>query len=122
MVIQSLRQAALTADTAAASSIGVEHVHAGYTLARSAKRAYLLAKLSEHHKVIYETVRAGSELRSGELRRRYLQHGERANLRRAAPRTFSLYVKHLVEGNLLVQRQALGIKGNVRTFRLAERD
>lgn len=117
--IQTLRQAALAAETTGVPAIQAGHVSASHTFALSVKHKYLLDKLSEHHRSIYEIVKASTEIRSAELRGEYVRRCAVQIRRPVSPRTFSLYVKQLVAAGLLHQRRALGIKGNARIFRLA---
>lgn len=82
------------------------------------KKKYLLKKLSAHHRLLHRIVEESREIPSGELWAAYLQGCQTAAMQPAASRTFSLYLKTLVDLELLVCRSALGIKGNVRIFQV----
>jgi len=117
IAIQTLKHAASYADVYASEHIQRDHVKTGLTIARNAKKKYLLQKLSDHHQMIYGIIQDFGEIRSGELWKEYLHRSKEAGMPAAAPRTFSLYVKRLEELNLITGTRALGIKGNVRIFR-----
>lgn len=116
VAIQTLKHAANYADVFASSRIQNEHVKSGLTIARNAKKKYVLQKLSDHHQLVYGIIQDFGEIRSGELWKEYQLRCKQADLQAAAHRTFSLYVKRLEELNLIFSTRALGIKGNVRVF------
>lgn len=118
VAIQTLKHAANYAEVFASERIQLEHIRGGLGIARNARKKYMLAKLPDHHQLIYGIIQDYGETRSGELWKEYQQRCTQAGLAVAAPRTFSLYVKRLEELNLVIGTRALGIKGNVRIFRV----
>ena len=120
MAVQALRTAASYADVVSSDRVRVEHVRRGFALARGEKRKYTLTKLSDHHQMIYGIIQEMSEIHSGDLWREYLLRCKHAQLRPAASRTFSLYLKRLEKLKLIFARRALGIRGNVRIFSVAQ--
>lgn len=118
IAIQTLKHAANYADVYASNSIQQHHVKSGVTIARNAKKKYVLQKLSEHHQLIYGIVQDFGEIRSGELWTEYLRRCKQAGMQAAAPRTFSLYLKRLEDLQIVTSSRALGVKGNVRVFRV----
>ncbi|MDA2912525.1 AAA family ATPase [Acidobacteriia bacterium AH_259_A11_L15] len=118
IAIQTLRHAASYADVYAGDRIQADHVKSGHSIARNAKKKYVLGKLSDHHQLIYGIIQDFGEVRSGELWKEYLLRCKQAGMPSAAPRTFSLYIKKLEEVDLVTSARALGIKGNVRVFRV----
>lgn len=117
IAIRALKHAANYADVFASDRIMQDHIKSGLSMARTAKKKYLLSKLSDHHQLIYGIVQDFGEIRSGELWKEYLQRCKKAGMASAAPRTFSLYIRRLEELTLIISTRALGIKGNVRIFR-----
>lgn len=117
VAIQTLKHAANYADVFASERIQQDHIKSGLSIARNAKKKYLLQKLSDQHQLIYGIIQDFGEIRSGELWKEYLRRCKQAGIAAAASRTFSLYVRKLEELNLIMSTRALGIKGNVRIFR-----
>lgn len=120
VAIQTLKHAANYADVFASDRIQQDHIKSGLSIARNAKKKYVLQKLSDHHQLIYGIIQDFGEIRSGELWKEYLHRCKDAGMAGAAARTFSLYVKRLEDLGLVVSTRALGIKGNVRVFRLKQ--
>lgn len=118
VALQTLRHAATTAEAAAGERIETANIKPAYQTAVETKQRYLLAKLGEHHGLIHRIIRDRGEIASGELWAEYLNRCRRTKMAPAAPRTFSLYVKRLLEANLVSHRRAVGVKGNVRVFRI----
>jgi Cdc6-like AAA superfamily ATPase len=116
VALRTLQHAIVAAEAAGARQLLPEHVRAGQREAREAKNRYVLAKLGEHHTLIYGIIQDGREVESGDLWREYRLRCRRARMRPAAPRTFSLYLRRLIDWNLLVHRRKLGVKGNIRVF------
>lgn len=116
IAIHTLKHAANYAEVFASDHIQLDHVKGGLHLARNAKKKYVLAKLSDHHQLLYSIIQDFGEIRSGELWKEYLQRCKQVGLEAAAQRTFSLYLQRLEELELIISTRALGIKGNVRIF------
>lgn len=118
VAIQTLKHAAGYAEVFASDRIHEEHIKGGLSIARNAKKKYVLAKLSEHHQLIYGIIQDLGEIRSGELWKEYVRRCKKVQMRFAASRTFSLYLRRLEDLGLVIGTRALGIKGNVRIFRI----
>ena len=116
--LQTLRSAAVAAEMVGAKRILAQHVRTGHDGAVEAKNRYLLAKLGDHHVLIYRIVEDRRQIQSGELWKEYVNRCRQLGVRPAASRTFSQYVKCLVEAHLIVRRRVLGARGNVWTFRV----
>jgi len=117
IAIRALRNAALNAEADGSSSIGMEHVLAGQTSASDFRKETLLAKLSSHHRLLYELVRQRSEINSGELWEAYLERCRAENKPAIALRTFSEYMNRLIELELVRWDRAL-VRGKVRVFKV----
>ena len=120
IAIQALCHAAFEADRQKSDRIKSTHFRKVQNQARDVKKKYLLEKLSEHHKLIHGIIREKGEIQSGPLWKEYLERCRKAELKAAASRTFTLYVKQLAEVDLVNYKRALGIKGNVRIFSVGE--
>lgn len=118
VAIQGLRNAANFAEVYASSTIQADHIRSGLSIARSAKKKYMLKRLSEHHQLIYGIIQDFGEIRSGELWAEYKARCKKASFPQAAPRTFSLYLRKLEDLGLIIGNRAFGIRGNVRIFRI----
>ncbi|MGH7771423.1 MAG: Cdc6/Cdc18 family protein [Candidatus Binatia bacterium] len=118
VAIQTLKHAASYADVYSSEHIQLDHVKSGLSIARNAKKKYVLQKLSDHHQLIHGIIQDTQEIRSGELWKEYVRRCKKASMQAAAPRTFSLYLKRLEDLKIVTSSRALGIKGNVRIFRI----
>jgi len=116
--IQTLRHAALDAEQHQAPDIALQHLAKRNRAESDLKRKYLLAKLTDHHKLLYKFIQEQPGIMSGQLRKSYLMSCRQSRAQPVASRTFCLYLKTLSELGLIVYRRAVGVKGNVRTFRV----
>jgi len=116
IAIRVLRNAALKAEADGSSSIDMKHVLAGEISAGDLRKETLLAKLSSHHRLLYELVRQRGEINSGELWDAYLDHCRAENKPTIALRTYSEYMNKLIELDLVRWDRAL-VRGKVRTFK-----
>lgn len=117
IAIRALRNAALNAEADGSPSIGMKHIMAGQTSARDFRKEVLLAKLSSHHRLLYDLVKQGGEINSGELWEAYLAESRRLGRPAIALRTFSEYMNRLIELELVRWDRAL-VRGKVRVFRV----
>jgi cell division control protein 6 len=118
--LQMLRHAIVAAEAAGAKCVLPQHVRAGHTPTQQEQHQFLAAKLGEHCGLIYRIIHEQGEVQSGGLWQEYRRRCRRARLRPAAARTFSLYLKRLIDSGLVVQRRVLGVRGNVRTLRVRD--
>jgi len=95
----------------------MKHIMAGQTSARDFRKEVLLAKLSSHHRLLYDLVKQGGEINSGELWEAYLAESRRLGRPAIALRTFSEYMNRLIELELVRWDRAL-VRGKVRVFRV----
>jgi Cdc6-like AAA superfamily ATPase len=118
--LQMLRHAIVAAEAAGAKCVLPQHVRAGHTPTQQEQNQFLAAKLGEHCGLIYRIIHEQGELLSGGLWQEYRRRCCRARLRPAAARTFSLYLRRLIDSGLVVQRRVLGVKGNIRALRVRD--
>jgi len=116
IAIRVLRNAALNAEAGGSSSIEMKHILAGEISAGDLRKKTLLAKLSSHHRLLYELVSQRGEINSGELWEAYLERCKAENKPAIALRTFSEYMNRLIELDLVRWDRAL-VRGKVRVFK-----
>ncbi len=117
--IQTLKNAAYLADQEISPRITSVHVQKGHNSAKSIKKHYLLNKLTEHHRLLYEIIKENQEILSGQLWRAYLKRCKALKLKPIAQRTYSEYLRKLIASEIIIAKRAL-VKGKVRKFRIAE--
>jgi Cdc6-like AAA superfamily ATPase len=118
IAIQTLRRAALSAETKNKSRISEEDVEKGYEEVKDIKKKYLLEKLGLHHRLIYEAVKNNPEITSTNLYELYKKEAVRQGLEPKSSRTINNYLDKLIElGHLRTDRAKT--RGNVRLFVLA---
>jgi hypothetical protein len=78
VAIQILRHAANYADVFTSERIEQNHISSGRSIARNAKKKYVLRKPSDHHQLIYGTIQDLAATRSGELWKEYLHRRKQA--------------------------------------------
>ncbi len=83
--------------------------------AREIRKGALLARLSSHHRLLYDLVRQRGEVNPGELWEAYLAESSRLARPAIALRTFSEYMNRLIELELVQWDRAL-VRGKVRVF------
>lgn len=115
IAIRTLRNAALNAEADGSPSIGMKHVLAGHTSARDFRKEAFLARLSSHHRLLYDLVKQRGEINSGDLWKEYLAESARLGRPAIALRTFSEYMNRLIELELVLWDRAL-VRGKVRVF------
>jgi len=120
VAIQTLRNAAESAERAGREIIKPSDLVAGWHDTQQIKTSQILARLTEDHRILYRAVRKHNRMLSTELRQAYVQYCSRVNRNPIAVRTFSAYVNRLVRLGLLSCERAR-VKGNVRLLRPAER-
>lgn len=116
VAIQTVRNAAQFAEDSGSKVIGKEDVKKGWNSAKDLKRTYLLRKLTEHHKLLYQIVRDRKQILSGQLWLTYLKECRQLHRKPIAPRTFFAYMNKLCELDVITAERAR-VRGNVRLFR-----
>ena len=116
LAIRLLRDAAHLAAHEGTTRIESEHVK---TSARSVWRnrpAQKLAKLSEHHRLLYKLTPQKDTIASDLLRRAYLNSCQAQQVEPIAQRTHTKYLRAMINAKLLHEMPAPG-KGNLRLLR-----
>jgi cell division control protein 6 len=115
IAVQTLKNAAYLAEREGQEAIGEQHVHRAWHSAKEVNKTYLLRKLTDHHRLLYDLIEKNPGILSGDLWRLYLKT---CNARKIAPiavRTYSDYCNNLAELGL-VQAKRAAIQGKVREF------
>jgi Cdc6-like AAA superfamily ATPase len=115
VAIQSLRNAASIAERSNKSRISEEDVNRGYEEVKEIKRKYYLERLTPHHKVLLDIVRKHPQISSENFYNVYKLECKKLLLNSKSSRTFSNYVKELIELGYLRSERAK-VRGNVRIF------
>ncbi|MEM2210255.1 MAG: hypothetical protein QXK35_00385 [Nitrososphaerales archaeon] len=90
-----------------------------YEEVKEIKNKYMLEKLGEHHKLIYEIVKKNPGIISSDFYESYKKEAIKKGLNPQSSRTFNNYISELIKlGYLRVDRAK--IKGNIRSFYKAE--
>ena len=117
VAIQTMRQAAMLAESGGANKITGEHVTGVLTRVQQLEKTYALRQLTEHHRLLHEIIKESGEIVSGELWRTYLMKCEERKIKPIALRTFSPYINRLVT-NGLVTAERIASWTKARRFRL----
>jgi archaeal cell division control protein 6 len=112
-----LRNAAIIAESEKSSAIKHSHLEKGWADPREQKLAALLGNLTIHHRLLYSIIEDSGDIMSGELWESYLAECRSRKMQPMASRTFSLYIRQLLEKNLIRWERAC-MRGNVRIFKL----
>jgi len=118
IAFQTLKNAAYYAENESSRKIVVKHIKEGYISARDLKKAYLLNKLTSHHKLLYKLVKEKIEIHSGKLWKAYLAKCRELKKQPIALRTYSEYMNKLIELDLVQWDRAL-VRGKVRVFKIS---
>ena len=118
VAIQTLKNASHQAEREYRTRIEYGDVEKGWNSAKDLKKTYLLNKLTEHHRLLFEIIKKQKQVLSGQLWKLYLKECETKKLKPMAVRTFSLYINKLKELGLIKVERAL-VKGKVRLLRVA---
>jgi orc1/cdc6 family replication initiation protein len=115
IAIQTLRNSALIAEKSNKTKITIEDVEKAYEEVKEIKRKYMLEKLGEHHKLVWEIIKQNQGITSGELFTRYKTGCLKLGLQPKSERSFSNYMDELVALKY-VKFERAKIRGNVRKF------
>ena len=107
---------AQTREKDAMERVTTKHVQEAWNSARNHKKTYLLRKLTDHHRLLYELIARSPGVLSGDLWRLYLKKCHTRNLKPIAIRTYSEYCNRLNDIGL-IQANRAAIQGKVREFR-----
>jgi cell division control protein 6 len=117
VAIQTLKNASHQAEREYKTRIEYEDVLKGWNSAKDLKKTYLLNKLSEHHRLLYEVVKRQKQVLSGEARKLYLKECEAKKLKPMAARTYSIYTNKLIKLGLIKAEKPLA-KGTARLLKV----
>jgi len=117
VAIRTLRNASHQAERECKTRIEYEDVHKGWNSAKDLKKTYLLNKLTEHHRLLYEIIKKQKEVLSGKLWSLYLNECQRKKIKPMAVRTYSIYTNKLIELGLIRAERAL-VRGKVRLLKV----
>ena len=115
LAIQTLKSAAYLAERECRGEITCSHVRRAWNSAKDLKKTYLLRKLTDHHRLLYELVGKSKSILSGDLWRLYLRTCAARQMKPIAVRTFSDYCNKLADLGLIHAKRA-AIQGKVREF------
>jgi Cdc6-like AAA superfamily ATPase len=115
IAIQTLKYAAFNAEREEKAKIENEDVKKGFEEVREIKRKYMLEKLGEHHKLIYEIIRDTPGITFKKLILTYKNQCEKEGLRMKSSRTLTNYINRLITSGY-VKFERANTKGNVRLF------
>jgi cell division control protein 6 len=115
VAIQTLKNAAYIAERNSQNAITATHVRQAWNDSKTVKKAFILHKLTDHHKLLFELIAENAGILSGDLWRLYLRTCPTKSLKPIAVRTYSDYCNKLVESGLIRAKRA-AIQGKVREF------
>jgi len=119
VAIQTLRNAAESAELAGRETMKPGDLIAGWHDTQQVKTSEQLAKLTDDHRILHRIVSQRRAILSTKLYQTYLQHCSRCNRKPIATRTFSAYVNQLARLPILSCERAR-VKGNVRLLKAAK--
>ena len=115
IAIQTLKYAAFNAEREGKTKIENKDITKGFEEIREVKRKYMLEKLGEHHKLIYEIIKKNPRIISGKLIMRYKSECRKIGLDPKSPRTLNNYLNRLIALKYIKSVRA-NMRGNVRLF------
>lgn len=118
--IQILRNSVNSAENEKSKFILKKHVKTFSQKNGDFYESYLFDNLTYHHKLIFKILKKDKEIISGDLWNLYMYECKKQNIEPIAKRTFSLYVKRLLDLKIIEARRAK-TKGNVRLYKIPER-
>jgi len=115
IAIQTLKNAAYLAEKDDQGKIRASHIKRAWNSSKDIKKTYLLLKLTDHHRLLYELIKKNTNILSGDLWCLYLKTCNTRKIKPIAVRTYSDYCNKIVELGL-VQAKRAAIQGKVREF------
>jgi len=119
IAIQTLKNAAYLAERDSREKVTDADARRAWNSAKELKKTYLLRKLTDHHRLLYELVSKRPGILSGDLWRAYRKTCADRHVKPIAIRTYSEYCNKLAELGLIEAKRA-AIQGKVREFKVAE--
>ncbi len=118
VAIQTLKNAVYIAERDGQGPIMTSHVKQAWNNSKTLKKAFILHKLTDHHKLLFELIAGNPGILSGDLWRLYLRTCTSKAIKPIAIRTYSDYCNKLVETGLIRAKRA-AIQGKVREFNVS---
>jgi orc1/cdc6 family replication initiation protein len=115
IAIQTLKNSGFIAEKSNKTKITKEDVERAYEEVKEIKRKYMLEKLGEHHKLIYDIIKKNPGITSSELISAYKNECERIGMESKSSRTLSDYLNELIALKQIKSERA-SVRGNVRVF------
>jgi len=115
IAIQTLRNAAYIAEKSNNTKITRENVEKAYEEVVEIKRKYMLEKLGEHHKLIYDIVKKNPGITSHNLFLKYRNECRKMGLVPKSERSLTSYTDDLINLHY-VKIERAKVRGNVRKF------
>lgn len=115
IAIQTLRNAAVYADSEGACRIELKHIKKGFLDTRGLRKTYELKQLTEHHRLLFRLISQRLGITSPDLYHAYVKECQVRHWKPIADRTFSLYTKRMAELKLIRAERAR-VKGRVHAF------
>lgn len=119
IAIQTLKTSAYLAENNDKKEVSALHVERAWNSAKELKKTYLLRRLPDHHRLLYELIAKKPGILSGDLRRFYLKTCNARKIKPIAIRTHVNYCKKLVELGLVQAKRAV-IQGKTREFSVVQ--
>jgi len=116
VAIRTLKNACELAEKGGSGRVLPGHIKTGWGKARELKKAYVLNKLTYHHRIFYDLVRKHEGILSGQLWKAYLGVCRDRKIKPVAQRTFCKYIAKLKDFGLIQDERAF-VRGKVRRFR-----
>jgi len=116
LAIQILRNAAHRAERIGAAGIAEEHLETVPADLAELKIHRKVRDLTQHHRILHDTVVQAQEITSSDLWRSYQEQCKHRNLKSIAPRTYLGYLNRLVRLRL-IEEEFIIDRGRQRLFR-----
>jgi len=115
IAIQTLRNAAYNAERKGKKRIEEDDVKQGFEEVSEIKRKYMLQKLTEHHRLIYQIIKKNPGITSSKLLTTYRELCRRTGLHPKSNRSVNNYILTLL-GFDLIRSERIRVRGNARRF------
>ena len=115
VAMQVLRNSAYIAERSNRNKITKDDVEKAYEEVMEIKRKYMLEKLGEHHKLVYEIIRENPGITSHDLFLKYGDECRKMGLTPKSERSLTSYINDLVSLQY-VNFERAKVRGNVRKF------
>ena len=115
LAIQTLKNAAYLGERDDQGEIKACHVSRAWNSAQHINHSFLLRRLTDHHRLLYELIAKECRILSGDLWRLYQRTCKERRIEPIAVRTYSDYCNKLAHLGLIDAKRA-PIQGKVREF------